>query len=85
MSATPQTQSIPTLLKEVFGKSEIAYLIEKPRFRAALSKALEGKGFDGLRQTALDLLSQRDAANQSVQPLPQDSKRDRQSPLPSQA
>lgn len=48
-----------TLLKESFGKLEIAYLIEQPTFRSALAAPLSAGDFRGLHQTALDLLSRR--------------------------
>ena len=47
-----QKATTSTLLKEAWGKLEIAYLIEQPKFRSALAG-----DFRGLHQTALDLLS----------------------------
>jgi hypothetical protein len=59
MQQFQQQANTSTLLKEAFGKSEIAYLIEQPKFRSALATHLLSDDFRGLHQTALDLLSRR--------------------------
>ena len=55
-----------TLLKETFGKLEIAYLITQPKFRSALAAPLSADDFRGLHQTALDLLNRRPSGARSV-------------------
>jgi hypothetical protein len=57
-----QEANASTLLKELFGKSEIAYLIEQPKFRSALAAPLSADDFRGLHQTSLDLLNRRPIA-----------------------
>jgi hypothetical protein len=59
MQQFQQQANTSTLLKEAFGKSEIAYLIEQPKFRCALATPLSAGDFRGLHQTALELLSRR--------------------------
>jgi hypothetical protein len=66
MQQFQQQANTSTLLKEPFGKSEIAYLIEQPKFRSALATPLSAGDFRGLHQTALDLLSRRPSGACSV-------------------
>jgi hypothetical protein len=66
MQQFQQQANTSTLLKEAFGKSEIAYLIEQPRFRSALATPLSADDFRGLHQTALELLSHRLSGARSI-------------------
>ena len=66
MQQFQQQANTSTLLKEAFGKSEIAYLIEQPKFRSALAMPLSADDFRGLHQTALELLSHRPSGARSI-------------------
>jgi hypothetical protein len=55
MSAT-RTPVVHRLLKATFGKSEISHLIEQPRFRSALAKAVTTEDFKALRTISFELL-----------------------------
>ena len=71
-------------MNATFGRAEISYLIERPRFRAGLVETLTIEDFEGLRKLALELLSERPDANPAARSLHQYSKHDSQRPLPLQ-
>jgi hypothetical protein len=66
MHQSLQKANTSAFLKEAFGKSEIAYLIEQPKFRSALAMPLSADDFRGLHQTALDLQSRRPSGACSI-------------------
>ena len=61
VSATPVTLSIAELIRRNFLRPEIAYLIERPRFRAALAATRRPEDFDELHKLSLELLRQQAA------------------------
>ena len=67
--------SVSELIRRTFLKPEIAYLIERPRFRAALAATRQTEDFDDLRNLSREWLRQKPAllsvrviASQQIRP-----------------
>ena len=69
---------IALFLNKILGRSEISYLIERPRFRDAMAKSLTVSDFEGLRELAMKMMGERKDVNPAVQSPRPESRRDPQ-------